>query len=397
MPDTPPPPPHPHHAAVFFDRDNTLILGHEYLGDAEQVTLVPGAAEAVAAVRTLGYDVVTASNQSGVARGHFTEDDVRRVNDRMDDLLLADNPEAVIDRHLFCPHHPEAENAYGVECDCRKPKAGMFRAAAAAMGLDLSKCWLVGDAPRDVEAGHAAGCRTILLTLEGVTPSPAASDAANVEPDFRATTLAEATAIIARNTSPAQAAPPPATEASIIEDHEPDEPDEPEEPDIPSPDASLPPDAAAEAADSAADDRTVEPPSAPEMPPTRPKPTSPPPLTPERATAAMLSPPAAPPPAPPPAPKPPHPQSEASDPRSQQMSAATEKILAELRREREAPREEFNVFRLLGGAVQVLAIGALIWGLLFGEDGANLAALLTAIFLQLMALTLVMAGGNARA
>src|SRR5438445_5481992 len=94
--------------AVFFDRDNTLIVSDGYLGDADKVVLVAGAADALARARALGYATVVVSNQSGVARGMFGEDAVRAVNARLDQLLADENPAAVIDRHEFCPFHPEA-------------------------------------------------------------------------------------------------------------------------------------------------------------------------------------------------------------------------------------------------------------------------------------------------
>jgi HAD superfamily hydrolase (TIGR01662 family) len=93
---------------IFFDRDNTLIACDDYLGDPAKVTLVNGAADAVARARSLGYATVVFSNQSGVARGLFDETAVHHVNQRMDELLAEENPKAVIDRHEFCPHHPEA-------------------------------------------------------------------------------------------------------------------------------------------------------------------------------------------------------------------------------------------------------------------------------------------------
>src|SRR5262245_57305188 len=150
--------------AIFFDRDNTLIVSDGYLGDPNKVELVDGAADAVARARKLGFAVVVFSNQSGVARGMFSEDDVRAVNARMDQLLGVQNAGAVVDRHEFCPDHPEATiEKYRRESDRRKPGAGMIHSAAQAMALDLSRSWVIGDAPRDIEAGKAANCRTILV------------------------------------------------------------------------------------------------------------------------------------------------------------------------------------------------------------------------------------------
>src|ERR1700689_805602 len=94
--------------AVFFDRDNTLIVNDGYLGDPDGVKLEVDAADSVALAHELGYVVVVVSNQSGVAKGLFAEQDVEAVNARMADLLLRANPRAVIDRQEFCPFHPDA-------------------------------------------------------------------------------------------------------------------------------------------------------------------------------------------------------------------------------------------------------------------------------------------------
>ena len=169
-------------AAVFFDRDNTLIVNDGYLGDAAGVALMPGAAAAVAAVRRAGFAVVVVSNQSGVARGLFDEAAVRAVDQRMADLLRADDADAAVDLHLYCPFHPQAVvPAYRQDSPLRKPRPGMLLAAAERLSLDLSRSWLVGDAARDVEAGRAAGCRTVRFTPPGVAASPDAGDACDAD------------------------------------------------------------------------------------------------------------------------------------------------------------------------------------------------------------------------
>jgi D,D-heptose 1,7-bisphosphate phosphatase len=169
--------------AVFFDRDNTLIRNDGYLGDPGGVILMDGAAAAVARAHELGYFAVVVSNQSGVARGMFTEDNVRAVNERMDQLLLQADPRARIDRHEFCPFHPEAiVERYRRESELRKPRPGMILQAAAALNLDLAASWIIGDAVRDVLAGKAAGCRAILLSPPG---PPVCPEADAIVPDLR--------------------------------------------------------------------------------------------------------------------------------------------------------------------------------------------------------------------
>jgi D,D-heptose 1,7-bisphosphate phosphatase len=196
--------------AVFFDRDNTLIVSDGYLGDPAQVRLVSGAADAVARARRLGFATVIVSNQSGVARGLFDEDAVRAVNAQLDVVLRQHNPAAIIDRHEFCPHHPEAAvERYRQESDRRKPAPGMILCAADELGLDLGRSWIVGDAPRDIEAGKAAGCQTILLRDPALPASPAAAEEAKVQPDFTASSLAEAIDYIERHMGDDGGATPP--------------------------------------------------------------------------------------------------------------------------------------------------------------------------------------------
>ena len=201
--------------AVFFDRDNTLIVSDGYLADPSKVVLIAGAAEAVARARRLGFATVVVSNQSGVARGLFNEEAVRAVNAQVDVALRASDPAAIIDRHEFCPYHPEAVvERYRQESDLRKPRPGMILCAAEELQLDLHRSWLIGDAPRDIEAGKAAGCRTILFQDPSLPASPAAAEAYRVQPDFIATTLAEAVDYIERSTagdSSAGSAPAPAS------------------------------------------------------------------------------------------------------------------------------------------------------------------------------------------
>jgi D-glycero-D-manno-heptose 1,7-bisphosphate phosphatase len=161
--------------AVVFDRDNTLIVNDGYLGDPGGVVLMPGAAAAVAAARRAGFATVVVSNQSGVARGLFDEAAVRAVDQRMAEQLRAADPDATLDLQLYCPFHPQAVvPAYRQDSPLRKPRPGMLLAAARQLGLDLSRSWLIGDAARDVDAGRAAGCRTVLFTPPGVPASPAA-------------------------------------------------------------------------------------------------------------------------------------------------------------------------------------------------------------------------------
>ncbi len=152
--------------AVFLDRDNTLIDNSGYLSDPNGVRLLPGAADAVAALRSHGYHVVVVTNQSGVARGLFTEEQLAAVHQRMQELLLAKG--TGVDAVYYCPFLETDEAvvaAYKKDSELRKPRPGMLQLAARELNLDLLSCWMVGDAERDISAGRAAGCRTIRVHL----------------------------------------------------------------------------------------------------------------------------------------------------------------------------------------------------------------------------------------
>ncbi|MCA9285802.1 MAG: HAD family hydrolase [Phycisphaerales bacterium] len=151
--------------AVFLDRDNTLIANDGDLGDPAQVRLMDGVAEGLQRLRDAGYRLVVVTNQGGVARGRYTERDVDAVNQRIAQLVDETTGLAgVIDRFYYCPFHPEATlDEYRREHPWRKPSPGMLLQAAHDMSLDLASSWLVGDQARDIEAGQAAGCRTVLV------------------------------------------------------------------------------------------------------------------------------------------------------------------------------------------------------------------------------------------
>ena len=188
--------------AVFLDRDNTLIANDGDLGDPEAVQLMKAAALGVAALRGLGYQIVVVTNQGGVARGKYGEDDVNAVHERINEHLQSQANGAKIDRFYFCPFHPEGSvQRYRKEHPWRKPAPGMLLQAAADMKLDMSLCWMIGDAPRDIEAGKAAGVRTIQITAGQAGQSDLPLDP-NQRPDFTASNLIEAARIVAQQIRP---------------------------------------------------------------------------------------------------------------------------------------------------------------------------------------------------
>ena len=149
--------------AVFLDRDGTLIEEGIYLSDPERMVLLPGAASALSELRDAGFALVVVTNQSGIARGLYGENEYHAVAKRLDDLLAeAGSP---VDATLYCPHHPD----FGPQCDCRKPAIGMFRRAAAELGLTLADSYYVGDKALDVTpALELGGVGVLVRTGYGV-------------------------------------------------------------------------------------------------------------------------------------------------------------------------------------------------------------------------------------
>lgn len=209
-------------AAVFFDRDGTLIEDPGYLNHPDQVRLLDGAAEALKELEQLGYKIVVVSNQSAVARGIVSEEMLARIHERLKELLALKG--AALDGIYYCPYHPDGVIPdYTKDSDWRKPRPGMLRAAAAEMDLDLTRSWMVGDQPSDVGAGRAAGCRTILIRS-----GPATHDAKADSPDHIAVNIREAAAMIRKShrtapSEPTVTIPLTGADADTDADSEPDE------------------------------------------------------------------------------------------------------------------------------------------------------------------------------
>jgi len=155
--------PAPARPAAFLDRDGTIIEDLGYLGDPERIQFVPGAQEALRALRASGYRLIVVTNQAGVARGLITEADVRRVNQRLQELLA--DAGVALDAIYYCPHHPEAGSPeYRQACTSRKPGPGMIERARRDFALDLGRSVIIGDHSSDAEvARHFAGMRSIMV------------------------------------------------------------------------------------------------------------------------------------------------------------------------------------------------------------------------------------------
>ena len=229
--------------AVFLDRDGTLIEDVGYPSRPEQIRILGGVARALSRLTAAGYQLIVVTNQSAIARGRLTEDDLHRFHQALDEQL--DLLGARVDAYYACPHLPDPAQAVrpelAVECDCRKPKPGLILRAAQDMDLDLDQSWLVGDKWRDIAAGQAAGVQTIKLTAgEPHAPrrpadlKPPTAEAATLDAaaDLILAYSAEAAASAAKAGQAVQSPPPPEeTPASTEEpaapnDFEPDEPAE---------------------------------------------------------------------------------------------------------------------------------------------------------------------------
>ena len=169
--------------AVFLDRDGVLNRALERAGKPyppaglEEFEILPGVPEACALLKQAGYLLVVVTNQPDVGRGTLRQEVVEALNTHLCGSLP-------VDRVEVC-YHPGG----AVECDCRKPKPGMVLRAARALNIDLARSWMVGDRWRDIDCGHAAGCRTILIDY-------GYAESLKKEPDFRCRSLLEAARII---------------------------------------------------------------------------------------------------------------------------------------------------------------------------------------------------------
>ena len=148
--------------AVFLDRDGTLIEEVGYLDRPERVQLYPWTVDAIRALNRAGLRTVMVTNQSGIARGFFTEDVVKRVHGRIADLLAAGG--AHLDAYYYCPHHPDGKvPEYARACECRKPGRALVDRAVAEFGIDPAASYAVGDRWFDVSLARTVGARGILV------------------------------------------------------------------------------------------------------------------------------------------------------------------------------------------------------------------------------------------
>jgi len=152
--------------AAFIDRDGVLNEERAFVHRREDFALLPGVVAALRLLKAAGYLLVVVTNQSGIARGIYSEADYLALAEHMGaELAAAGVP---LDAVEYCPHLPDAPvERYRLDCDCRKPKPGMLRRAARALDIDAGASFLVGDRLSDIEAGRAAGIGRCFLVRTG--------------------------------------------------------------------------------------------------------------------------------------------------------------------------------------------------------------------------------------
>lgn len=154
--------------AAFLDRDGVINIDHAYVSKWEDFDFVDGALEGARLMHDAGFQLVIVTNQSGIGRGYYTEEDFAALNIHVKEAFAAAG--APLAGIYFCPHHPEkAIGRYKIQCSCRKPAPGMILQAAEDLGIDLSQSVMFGDKPGDMQAALSAGvAHRVLLGTDGL-------------------------------------------------------------------------------------------------------------------------------------------------------------------------------------------------------------------------------------
>lgn len=152
--------------AIFLDRDGTLNKYVGFLRNLDAFELIEGVSDVIKEINASGYLAIVVTNQPVIARGELSIEGLNQIHNKLETVLGQEG--AYLDAIYFCPHHPdkgyEGERLeYKIDCECRKPKAGMLFQAALDFNIDLTQSWMIGDGEWDIQAGKAAGCKTILI------------------------------------------------------------------------------------------------------------------------------------------------------------------------------------------------------------------------------------------
>lgn len=164
--------------AIFLDRDGTINVDHGYVHEIDQFEFIEGVIDALGELKTMGFALVLVTNQSGIARGLFSEAQFEQLTEWMD-WSLADRG-VDLDGIYYCPHHPQATiDEFCQQCECRKPEPGMFYSARDDLNIDMAASWMVGDKLEDMQAAYAAGVGTKVLVRTGKPLTPESESVAD--------------------------------------------------------------------------------------------------------------------------------------------------------------------------------------------------------------------------
>jgi len=141
--------------AVFIDRDGTINVNYGYINNPDDFKMYPNVAKGIKLLQENGFKIIIITNQSGIARGYFSEKSLEEIHDKMKKELSKED--TGVDAIYYCPHHPD-EN-----CNCRKPKPGMLEQAIKDFDIEIKDSYIIGDRMLDVEAGKIIGCKTVLI------------------------------------------------------------------------------------------------------------------------------------------------------------------------------------------------------------------------------------------
>ncbi len=185
--------------AVFMDRDGTICDEVGYLDSVDRFRLLPRSSAAIKLLNEHGFKAVVVTNQSGVARGYFTESCLKEIHTEL--LRQLKEAGAFLDGIYYCPHHPsEGEPPYRQFCDCRKPASGLILKAAEEFGIDLSASYAIGDRFADLACGQRVGVKGVLvLTGYGKEEIKSPKEQWETPPSFIAENLYEAVRWIIQN------------------------------------------------------------------------------------------------------------------------------------------------------------------------------------------------------
>lgn len=175
--------------AVFLDRDGTMAEDVSYCRRPEDFELFPNTAKAIKLLKEYGFKVIVVTNQSGIARGYFTEETLAKIHEKMKGELAKEG--AWVDAIYYCPHHPDDN------CECRKPRPGMVLQAVKDFGIDLEHSFVIGDLQMDIDMGITIGCKTILIG------DPPLVNKGEAKPDATALDVLEGAYSIVKWTAPA--------------------------------------------------------------------------------------------------------------------------------------------------------------------------------------------------